>query len=299
MSNENMANEEGRKAGIKEIASEYGVITVGVLLVAAAVYFFMIPGNVIVGSLSGLVIVLTHVIPLPVSILSFVINAALLLLGFIVIGKEFGAKTIYTSTMMSVYLFIFEQIFPNIKSLTNDIIIDSAAYILVVSLGLAMLFNVNASSGGMDIVAKILNKYMHMEMGKAMTVVGLCVAFSAAFIYDTKSVIISLLATYMNGMVIDHFIDGFNRKKRICVLSEKYPEVQNFIVEELGVGVTIYKTIGGYNNKEQMELQTILGRTEYARLLEYLHVMDKKAFVTVSTTNEVIGGVWQKKRRKA
>ncbi|WP_461813052.1 YitT family protein [Faecalimonas sp.] len=273
----------------KKFIKEYGFITLGIFIISLAVYFFMIPSNVIVGSLSGLVIVLANFIPLPISVMTFILNAVLLVIGFIFIGKEFGAKTVYTSIMLPVFLFLFEKIVPNNKSLTNDILIDTICYILVVSIGLAMLFNANASSGGLDIVAKIVNKYLHIEIGKAMTITGMCVAVSSMLVYGTKEVILSILATYVNGIVIDNFIGGFNRRKRVCILSDHYETVQKFITEELKRGVTLYTAMGGYNKTEKIEVVTILTQNEYGKLLEYLHTVDMRAFVTVSTVNEVIG----------
>lgn len=275
---------------------EYGVITLGTLIVSAAVYFFLLPSNVVVGSLSGLVMVLATFIPLKISVMTFILNAVLLVIGFLFIGKEFGAKTVYTSLLMPVFLYVFELVFPNNKSLTDDVLLDTICYLLVVSVGLALLFNANASSGGLDIVAKLLNKYMHIEIGKAMTLAGMCTAISSIFVYDTKTLVLSVLGTYANGIVLDHFIDGFNRRKRICILTEQYKEIQNFIVHELHRGVTLYPAIGGYNNEEKIELITILTRNEYAEVLQYLHSIDEKAFVTVSTVNEVIGQ-WNVKQK--
>lgn len=280
----------------KKFIKEYGVITLGIFIISMAVYFFMIPSNVIVGSLSGLVIVLANFVPLPISVMTFILNAVLLVIGFIFIGKEFGAKTVYTSIMLPAFLFIFEKIVPNNKSLTGDILIDTICYILVVSVGLAMLFNVNASSGGLDIVAKIVNKYLHVEIGKAMTITGMCVAVSSILVYGTKEVILSILATYVNGIVIDNFIGGFNRRKRVCILSDHYEVVQKFITEELKRGVTLYTAMGGYNKTERIEIVTILTQNEYGKLLEYLHTVDMRAFVTVSTVNEVIGE-WNVKKK--
>lgn len=280
----------------KKFIREYGIITLGIFIISMAVYFFMIPSNVIVGSLSGLVIVLANFIPLPISVMTFILNAALLIIGFIFIGKEFGAKTVYTSVMLPVFLFVFEKIVPNNKSLTGDILIDTICYVLVISVGLAMLFNANASSGGLDIVAKIVNKYLHVEIGKAMTITGMCVAVSSILVYGTKEVILSILATYVNGIVIDNFIGGFNRRKRVCILSDHYEVVQKFITEELNRGVTLYTAMGGYNKTERIEVVTILTQNEYGKLLEYLHTVDMRAFVTVSTVNEVIGE-WNIKKK--
>ena len=275
---------------------EYVIITLGTLIVSMAVYFFLLPSNVVVGSLSGLVMVLATFIPLKISVMTFILNAVLLEVGFLFIGKEFGAKTVYTSLLMPIFLYVFELIFPNNKSLTNDVVLDTICYILVVSVGLALLFNANASSGGLDIVAKLLNKYLHIEIGKAMTLAGMCTAISSIFVYDTKTLVLSILGTYANGIVLDHFIDGFNRRKRICILTEQYKELQNFIVHELHRGVTLYPAIGGYNNEEKIELVTILTRNEYAEVLNYLHSVDENAFVTVSTVNEVIGQ-WNVKQK--
>ena len=275
---------------------EYVIITLGTLIVSMAVYFFLLPSNVVVGSLSGLVMVLATFIPLKISVMTFILNAVLLVVGFLFIGKEFGAKTVYTSLLMPIFLYVFELIFPNNKSLTNDVVLDTICYILVVSVGLALLFNANASSGGLDIVAKLLNKYLHIEIGKAMTLAGMCTAISSIFVYDTKTLVLSILGTYANVIVLDHFIDGFNRRKRICILTEQYKELQNFIVHELHRGVTLYPAIGGYNNEEKIELVTILTRNEYAEVLNYLHSVDENAFVTVSTVNEVIGQ-WNVKQK--
>lgn len=277
---------------------EYLYITLGTLIIAAAVYFFMIPGHIVCGSLSGLVLVLSNFIPLPISVMTFVLNAILLVIGFIFIGKEFGAKTIYTSILLPAFIGMFERIFPNQKSLTGDIIIDTVAYILIVSIGLAMLFNTNASSGGLDIIAKFLNKYFHMELGKAMTVAGMCTAVSSILVYDTKTLIISILATYCNGIVLDHFIDGFHVRKRVCILSESYQDIQKFIMQKLHRGVTLYMAKGGFDNKEKVEIQTILTRQEYGELLNYIHETDQKAFVTVSMVSEVIGQWGRGKKTK-
>lgn len=281
---------------IKTFVKEYGIVTIGTFIVAAAVFFFMLPSNVVVGSLTGLVMVLANFIPVKISVLTFIFNIVLLIIGFIFIGREFGGKTVYSSIIMPVFLAILEFAFPNNKSLTNDILIDTICYLIIVSVGLAMLFNVNASSGGLDIVAKILNKYMHVELGKAMSIAGMVTAFSAILVYDTKTLVLSILATYANGIILDNFIDGYNRRKRVCILSTNHEQIQEFINNELKRGVTLYQAIGGYKKEEKTEIVTILTRSEYAALLNYLHSIDQKAFVTVSTVNEVIGE-WNSKRR--
>ena len=175
------------------VIGEYTMITAATFVVAAAVYFFLIPSGVSVGSISGLAMLLGNVIPLPISVLTFILNAALLVVGFLFIGREFGVKTVYTSLILPVFLWVFEQVFPDFVSINQDAMMDTVCYIFVVSVGLALLFWMNASSGGLDIVAKLLNKYFHMELGKAMALPGMCVALSSVFFSDKKLVVLGIL----------------------------------------------------------------------------------------------------------
>lgn len=267
---------------------EFAVITFATIIVSSAVFFFLIPSHVSVGSISGLAIVLGNFVPLKISAITFILNIFLLILGFLFIGREFGAKTVYTSFLVPVVLAVLEIMFPENRSITNDAFLDMLCYIFVVSIGLAMLFNRNASSGGLDIVAKFLNKYMHMDLGKAMSLSGMCVALSSALVYDKKIVVLSVLGTYLNGIVLDHFIFGFNIKKRVCIISEHEEEIREFILHHLHSGATIYEAIGAYDGRPRREIITIVDKNEYAMLMTYILKTDKNAFVTVYAVNEVI-----------
>jgi len=271
-----------------EAIREFLIITFATVIVAAAVFFFLIPSHVSVGSISGLAIVLGNFIPLNISAITLVLNSFLLILGFLFIGREFGAKTVYTSLLLPVMLGVFELLFPNNQSITNDAFLDMLCYIFVVSIGLAMLFNRNASSGGLDIVAKFLNKYFHMDLGKAMSLAGMCVALSSALVYDKKIVVLSVLGTYLNGIALDHFIFGFNLKKRVCIISKREEEIRDFILHHLHSGATIYEAVGAYDNQPKKEIITIVDKNEYAMLMSYIMKTDKNAFVTVYTVNEII-----------
>ena len=262
---------------MRKIFKEYLIVTVGTGLIAFAVYFFMIPSNVITGSLSGVSIVLAHFIPIPMSVLMFGLNMILLGIGFLFLGKEFGAKTVYSSIMMPIFLYLFEMYFPNNASLTEDFLIDTICYLLIVSIGQALLFHINASSGGIDIVAKLMNKFLYIDLGTAISIAGVCVAISAILISDQKHMILGILATYANGIVLDNYINGFNRRKRVCILSEKYEAIQNFIVQDLKRGVTLYEAVGGFHHEKKVELITILTRSEYAALTQFLHQTDQNA----------------------
>ena len=274
-----------KKAGAAAV--EWLSITVATAIVAAAVYFFLIPSQVPVGSVSSLAMVLGTMIPLPISAITMILNVTLLLLGFLFIGREFGAKTVYTSLLLPVFLGVLEQLFPGFTSLMGDPFLDVVCYIFLVSVGLSMLFNRNASSGGLDIVAKFLNKYLHMELGRAMSLSGMCVALSAAFVYDAKTVVLSVLGTYLSGLVLDHFIFGANVKKRVCIISEKEEEIRCFILDELHSGATIYEAIGAYNEQTRREIITIVDKGEYRQLMDFLAKVDRSAFITVYTVSEM------------
>ena len=257
------------------------ILTGAVAIIAAAVYFFLVPSHTSVSSISGLGIVLSNFIPLPLSAITMILNVVLLIIGFITCGKEFGAKTVYTSVMLSVFLALFEALFPNAGSLTSSQELDVLCYILVVSVGLSILFNRNASSGGLDIVAKIMNKYLHMDLGKAMSLSGMCVALSAAFVYDKKTVVLSILGTYFNGIVLDHFIFDHNIKRRVCIITQKEEELRNFIIHDLHSGATIYEATGAYNMQKRNEIITIVDKTEYQKLMNFINQEDPLAFITV------------------
>lgn len=276
------------KASRKKQLKEYGMITVATAIVAAAVFFFLVPSTVSVGSISGLAIVLGNFIPLPISAITFVLNAVLLVVGFLCIGREFGGKTVYTSILLPAYLRVFELLLPDFRSLTDDPFLDMICYIFVVSVGLAILFNTNASSGGLDIVAKLLNKYLRMELGTAMSVSGMCVAVSSALFYDSKIVILGILGTYLNGIVLDHFIFGFDAKKRVCIISEKEADIRAFIIDELHSGATLYEAVGAYNEQPRREIITIVDKNEYARLMRFIEKTDSEAFITIYAVNKII-----------
>ena len=270
------------------LCKELIMITIATAIVAAAVFFFLIPSHVSVGSISGLAIVLGNFIPLPISAITMVLNVVLLVVGFLFIGREFGGKTVYTSILLPAIIGVFEVLFPNNTSMTADPFLDMLCYIFVVSIGLAMLFNRNASSGGLDIVAKLMNKYLRMELGKAMSLSGMCVALSSALVYDKKIVVLSVIGTYLNGIVLDHFIFGSNIKKRVCIISKKEEEIRQFILHELHSGATIYEAIGAYDFQKHREIITIVDKNEYSRLMSYIAKTDSDAFATVYAVNEII-----------
>jgi uncharacterized membrane-anchored protein YitT (DUF2179 family) len=270
-------------AAVRELA----ILTGAVAIIAAAVYFFLVPSHASVSSISGLGIVLANFVPLPLSAITMILNVVLLVIGFLTCGREFGAKTVYTSILLPAFIGLFERLFPNLGSLTDSQELDVLCYILVVSVGLSILFNRNASSGGLDIVAKIMNKYLHMDLGKAMSLSGICVALSAALVYDKKTVVLSVLGTYFNGLVLDHFIFDHNIKRRVCIITGKEEELRRFIIEDLHSGATVYESYGAYNMQKRREIITIVDKAEYQKLMSYMNREDPQAFITVYTVSDI------------
>ena len=269
------------------VFKEMAILTGAVAIIAAAVFFFLIPSHTAVSSISGLAIVLSNFIPLSISAITMILNVGLLIIGFILCGPEFGYKTVYTSIMLPVFMGILEALLPNNQSLTGDQALDVLAYILLVSVGLSILFNRNASSGGLDIVAKIMNKFLHMELGKAMSLAGMCVALSAAFVYDSKTVVLSVIGTYFNGIVVDYFIFGQNEKKRVCIVSQKEEMVRDFILNDLHSGATIYEAIGAYTLEKRREIIAIVDKHEYQKLMRFMNEKDPDAFMTVYSVHDM------------
>ena len=276
------------KSKLRCYIRDMAVITFATFIVAVAVFFFMMPNNLAIASIAGLAVVLQNFIPLSVATISLMFNVGLLIIGFVFVGREFGGKTVYTSVILPIFVGIFEKLFPKYNGLTGDPFLDMICYIFIVSIGLSLLFNHNASSGGLDIIVKILNKYLHIDKGKAMSIAGMLVSLSAVFAYDTKTVVLSVLGTYLNGIILDYFLFGTNIKKKVCILSRKNEEIKKYILKNMHSGATLYKVIGAYNNEEHEEVVAIVNKREYGVLMQYIRRTDPDAFVTVSTINEVM-----------
>ena len=272
----------------KDAVKEFFIITIADIIVGIAVFFFLMPSNLSIGSISGLAIVISNLVPLSVSQLTMIMNVALLIISFLLVGKDFGIKTVYTSLLLPVVIGVFEKVFPNNQSLTGDQALDGIGYCLVVSIGLSMLFTRNASSGGLDIIAKLMNKFLRMDLGKAMGLSGMAVALSSALVYDAKTVVLSVFGTYFSGIVLDHFIFGTTLKKRVCIISKKHDEILQFILYELHSGATQYHAYGTYTQTMRMEINTIVDKTEYIKLINYVMKTDPDAFVTVYAVNEMM-----------
>ncbi len=274
---------------VPKLVKEITIMMFGMLITAVAIHFFLKPSGLIVGSISGLSIVIEKLTGVPISIITFILNSILLILANALIGKEFGIKTIFASLLLSPYLAIFEIFFPAQKSIMQDPLLDLICFVLALGFAQAILFRINASTGGLDILAKIINKYAHIEIGTALIASGAMICMTAFLISDLRIVIIGLIGTYINGLVVDNFATGFNTKKRACIISEQYKEIQEYIIKNLNRGVTLYNVTGGYKSEQYVELEILLTRSEFSRLMEFINKNNFKAFITAGNVSEVYG----------
>lgn len=283
-------------------------MTIAMGIAAIAVHYFMQPSGLIVGSISGLSIVIYRITGIPVSALTFSINLILLVLAYFLIGKEFGIKTVYTALILSPWLRLFEVIdkkygidpatlfqFPN----GTDYWFYLLGFVVILSATQAILFNINASTGGLDIIAKIVNKYLHIDLGTSVTVAGAIICCSAFFIPGNSLYLIFLgfIGTWINGIVVDYFTAGLNAKKRVCIISPEYEKIRDFTVNTLKRGCTLYPVKGGYSQDDKVELQAILTNEEFAKLMEKIKDDNIHAFITAGRVSEVYG-LWLRHSRK-
>lgn len=284
------------------------IMTVGMTVAAAAVYYFLMPSKLVVGSITGLSIVIGNLfaaagIGIKVSQVIVIINAILLVLAWILIGKEFGAKTVYTALILGPLVDMWEKILPiesllepGQTSLMNDPWFDLLCFVLILSASQTILFHINASTGGLDILAKIINKYMHVDIGAAVTVAGALICCTAFAINPFRLVVIGLIGTWINGLTLDYFTAGMNRRKRVCIISKDYEKIREYIIKDLVRGCSMYEVTGGYSGEKSMEIQALLTKDEFAKLMEYLKDNDVHSFITAGNVSEVYG-LWHQKNR--
>lgn len=276
---------------IKSFIKDLPILTLGMLIGAVAVHFFLIPSKLIVGSITGLSIVINLLTSIPIPVLIFIINAFLLILAYLLIGKEFGAKTVYAALVLSPMLAILEKVCPITQSLMNDQWLDLLCFVLILSFSQTILFRRNASTGGLDILAKIINKYFHVDLGSAVSVAGAIICCTAIFVYDIRTVIIGLIGTYLNGLILDHFMIGFNSRKRVCIISKDYQLIRKFIIEDMHRGATLYPIKGGLEVEDKFEIESLMTRNEFSYLMEFVKKEQIDAFITAGTVSEIYGNL--------
>lgn len=276
---------------IKSFIKEIPILTLGMFIGTIAVHFFLIPSKLIVGSVTGLSIVINILTSISVPVLILVINAFLLIVSYFLIGKEFGVKTVYSALILSPMLAILEKLYPMTQSLMHDQWLDLLCFVLILSFSQTILFRHNASTGGLDIIAKIVNKYFHVDLGTSVSIAGAVICCTAIFVYDIRTVIIGLIGTYLNGLMLDHFMIGFNSRKRICVISKDYQLIRRFIIEDMHRGATLYPIKGGLESEEKFEIESLMTRNEFSYLMEFVKKEQIDAFITAGTVSEIYGNL--------
>lgn len=272
----------------RESIKEFALITIGIFLVAVSVVYFFEPNNIAAGGITGLAIVINHYIPfISIGPLVLMMDAILFIVALIVLGAKFGAKTIYSSFLLSTSMWIMQTFIP--INITNDLILATIFGTLISAVGMAIVFNANASTGGTDIIAKILNKFFHIEIGKSLLIVDFLVTLLGAVTFGINIGLYGLLAVIINGVVIDNIIAGFKTKSEITIISEKNKEISKFILDDLERGCTFIKGIGGFTGKDTSILYTVLDRNEFIKLKNKIKEIDKNAFITVGEVHEVMG----------
>ena len=298
--------------GTSKFWIEFIIMTLGMLVTACAVYYFLVPSKLIIGTISGLSIVLSGIseslfgVALPVSTMILIINAILLVLAYFLIGKEFGLKTVYTAMILGPMMRLLETYFPyenyvrtggSIPSIMGDVWLDLCCFVLLLSAAQAVLFKINASTGGLDILAKIVNKYLHFDIGASVAVAGAMICCTAFAINPFHMVVTGLIGTWINGIVVDYFTAGLNRRKRVCIISPQYQHLQDYIIHKLERGVTMYEVIGGYSNEKKIEIEALLTKDEFSQLMNHINTNEINAFITAGDVSEVYG-LWANNRKK-
>lgn len=268
---------------------EYLLITFGILLVALSVEYFFAPNNIAAGGVTGLAIVINALLPnLSVGGITLVLNLALFVVAFWLIGGNFGAKTIFASLGLSVVMWCIEK-FMNPIAITTDLVIATVFGTLISAFGMAIVFNNNASTGGTDILAKILNKFFYINIGKSLLIVDILITFAGAIVFGVDTGFYAMLSVMILGITVDRFIDGFNSSKELTIISDKYKEISEYILNDLSRGCTYLNGEGVYSGKEIKVIYSVLSRNEFIKLKEFIKEVDDRAFISVRESYEVLG----------
>ena len=293
----------------KKFWIEIVALVAALLVGAAAVYYFLIPGNLILGSISGLAMVICSLlesagIAMKVSVMVLILNAFLLILAYVFLGPEVGLKTIIASLLLGPFMDLWAWICPyerliepGLTSVMGDPIFDLLGFVLLLGASQAFLFRINASTGGLDIVAMIMKKYLQWDIGTSVTVSGVIVCLSSFLVNPFRLVVIGLIGTWFNGIVVDYFTVSLNKRKRVCIISNEYEKIRQYIISTLCRGCSMYEVKGGFKETPGVEIQTILTQGEFASLMEFVRKEDIHAFITAGNCSEIYG-LWRPNRKK-
>ena len=297
-----------RPLGTFKFWKELVIMTLAMFIAAGAVHFFLLPSNLVMGSITGLSRVLVKLfemagLAIKLSWIVTTINAVLLILAWFLIGHEFGAKTVYTALILGPLLDLWAKILPyqNLvepgqTTVMGDVWFDLLCFVLILSISQTILFHINASTGGLDILAKIVNKYLHFDIGTSVSVAGAIICCTAFAVNPFRMVVIGLIGTWINGIALDYFTASLNRRKRVCIISKDYEAIRDFIIKDLTRGCSLYEVTGGYSGDKSMEVQALLTQDEFAKLMNHLKENNINSFITAGNVSEVYG-LWHEKSR--
>lgn len=276
-----------------EKIKEYAIITIGFILVSIAVQYFYVPVNITGGGITGIAMVINHYMPnLPMGMLMMVMNGVLFIVGFLIIGGNFGAKTLYASFGLSGSMWFIEA-FMKPHGLTNDVLLAAIIGTLLLGIGLGIVFSQNASTGGTDIVAKILNKFFHIDMGKSLQAVDILVVVLAGATFGISKALYAVVCVSLNGVIIDKVIEGFSSVKAVAIFSNNSEEIREYIIHEIDRGCTIFEGKGGYTGNRNSIVYSVMDRTQLIKLRTYIKKEYPDAFIIVSEAHEVLGEGFQ------
>lgn len=269
---------------------EFAIINIGLILVAAGICFFKIPNHFATGGVSGLAIITSSFFPnIDVGPMMLIINIILMIVGFFFLGRNFGSKTVYSSFALSGFVWALQKIFPLNKPLTNDMMLELVFSIIFPAVGSAIVFNCNASTGGTDIVAKILSKFTKLNIGKTLLITDFLIAAGAGAVFGIKIGMYSVLGLTLKAFMIDIVIEGLNVSKQMVIISSKPQEVKDYIVKQLHRGATVYRAEGAFTHQQEEVISTVLNRRQAIKLRTFIRSIDRSAFITISNTSQTIG----------
>ena len=274
---------------MKSKLKNFSLLTISTLIMAVGIYFFKFANNFTFGGITGIAVLVAKFLPISASDFSFVMNILLLVIGWIILGKNFAAKTAYSTILLSVSLSFLARVYPMSHPLTNEPLLELIFAILLPALGSAILFNIGASSGGTDVIAMILKKYTSVDIGNGLMISDLIFTLAGFFVFNVKTGLYSLLGLIMRSALIDNFIESFNRSKYFHVVTSNATCICDFIQNDLHRGATIVNATGAFTGDDKYIILTVLSPSQAVKLRNFIKENDPKAFLLVSNTSEIIG----------
>lgn len=267
-------------------------IVLGVLMIAAGIHFFLLPSNLSLGGATGLALILAKVLPLNTGPLLLIVNAVLFIIGFLLIGNKFGFLTVVSTLALSGTVWLLEIIMPMKNPVVSNTFLNLIIAVLLYGMGVGLVLNQGASTGGSDIIAKVLNKYIGLDLGKGCLITDFIITLLVGFTYGVEIALFCLVGVIINGLIIDYTIDGLNSGKLCFISTERPKEICQYLIL-MGRSATIYDATGAYSNQPKTIVQTVLTNRDFIKLKTHIRDLDKNAFMVVTSAHQVFGFHWK------